>query len=222
MLQALGHILPIALAVAVSSVPIMATILILLSPKRSQSALPFLIGWVLGMVVVVTLCALGAQAIPTPRSQRRPDTAIGVGEIIVGLALVVIAVVAWIRARRNPTDAMPKWLNAVSSFGPWASFGVAFGLNLRPKGLLLAIAAGLALRGDGMTAPESAVAIAIYTIVGASTVAVPIIVTLAAPVRMEPRLLAMKDWVTRNSGAVTALILLLIGVVIIGTGLGRL
>ena len=64
--------------------------------------------------------------------------------------------------------------------------------------------------------------IVIYTIVGASTVAVPIIVTLAAPVRMEPRLVAMKDWVARNSGAVTAIILLLIGVVIIGTGLGRL
>lgn len=222
MLQALGHVLPIALAVAISSVPIMATILILLSPKRSQSALPFLIGWVLGMVVVVTLCTLGAQAIPSPRSSRRPDTAIGIAEIVVGLAVVVIGVVAWIRVRRHPTDAMPKWLSAVSSFGPWASFGVAFGLNVRPKGLLLAIAAGLALRGDGLTAPESLVVIVIYTIVGASTVAVPIIVTLAAPVRMEPRLVAMKDWVARNSGAVTAIILLLIGVVIIGTGLGRL
>jgi hypothetical protein len=222
MLQALGHILPIALAVAISSVPIMATILILLSPKRSQSALPFLIGWVLGIATVVTLCTIGAQAIPTSRSSRRPDTVIGTAEILVGLALIVIAIIAWLRARRNPTDAMPKWLNTVSSFGPWASFGVAFALNVRPKGLLLAIAAGLALRGDGVSTVESAVAIAIYTIVGASTVAVPIIVTLAAPVRMEPRLLAMKDWIARNSGAVTALILLLIGVVIIGTGLGRL
>ena len=34
MLQAIGHVLPIAVAVAISSVPIMATILILLSPKR--------------------------------------------------------------------------------------------------------------------------------------------------------------------------------------------
>ena len=47
MLDAIGHVLPIALAVAISSVPIMATILILLSPKRGRSALPFLIGWVL-------------------------------------------------------------------------------------------------------------------------------------------------------------------------------
>ena len=66
------------------------------------------------------------------------------------------------------------------------------------------------------------IAILIYTIVGASTVAVPIIVTLAAPERMEPRLVSMKDWLARNSSSVTAVILFVIGVVIIGTGLGRL
>ena len=48
MLSAFGTLLPIALAVAVSSVPITLTILILLSPKRNQVAIPFLIGWVVG------------------------------------------------------------------------------------------------------------------------------------------------------------------------------
>jgi hypothetical protein len=222
MLVAIGQILPLAVAVAVSSVPIMATILILLSPKRAQSAVPFLIGWFLGILVVVSLCALFAQAVPTPRSSRRADTTIGIIEMVIGFALIVIAVIAWRRARRNPTDAMPKWLNAVGTFGPWAAFGVAFALNVRPKGLLLAIAAGLALRAEDLTLGESAVAILIYTVIGCSTVAVPIIVTLADPKGMQPRLVSAKEWIGRNSGVVTALILLLIGVVIIGTGLGRL
>lgn len=222
MLQAIGQLLPIALAVAISSVPIMATILILLSPKRGQSALPFLIGWVLGIATVVSVCTAFAQLIPASRSPRRPETVIGIAEMLVGAALVVIAVIAWRRARRNPSAAMPKWLDAVGSFGPWSSFGVAFALNLRPKGLLLAIAAGLALRADDLSLGESAVAIAIYTLIGCSTVAVPIIVTLVAPERMEPRLVSAKEWITRNNGTITALILVMIGVVIIGTGLGRL
>jgi NAD/NADP transhydrogenase beta subunit len=222
MAQAIGQLLPIALAIAISSVPIMATILILLSPRRGQSAVPFLIGWVLGIATVVSICTLVAQLIPTARSPRRPETVIGTAEILVGMGLVVIAIIAWRRARRNPSTAMPKWLNTVSSFGPWSAFGVAFALNVRPKGLLLAIAAGLALRADDLSLGESAIAIAIYTLVGCSTVAVPIIVTLAAPERMEPRLVSGKEWVSRNSGAITALILLVIGVVIIGTGLGRL
>ena len=61
MLSALGPLLPIAVAVAVSSVPIMATILILLSPKRNRSAIPFLIGWLVGMAAVVVVAALGAM-----------------------------------------------------------------------------------------------------------------------------------------------------------------
>src|SRR5687767_10294001 len=116
MLSAIGQLLPLALAVAISSVPIMATILILLSPRRGQSAVPFLVGWVLGILVVVSLSTLFAQVVPAARSPRRADTTIGTIEILIGVALVVIAIIAWRRARHNPSDAMPKWLNAVGTF----------------------------------------------------------------------------------------------------------
>lgn len=222
MLQAIGHILPIAIAVAISSVPIMATVLILLSPKGTQTALPFLIGWVIGMAVVVTLCTIGAQVIPAPRSPRREATAIAIAEILVGIALVVVAVVEWRRGRRHPSDALPKWLSSVDKLGPWSAFGIALALNVRPKGLLLAIAAGLAIRAANLSTGESAVVVAIYTIIGALTVAVPVVMSLVDRKGMQPRLLEMKDWVSRNNTTVTALIVLLIGVVIIGAGMANL
>ena len=90
MLSALGQLLPIALAVAVSSVPITLTILILLSPRRNRVAIPFLIGWVVGMAVVVVIAALGANALPI-RSIRTTQKAIGIAEIIVGAGLLIIA-----------------------------------------------------------------------------------------------------------------------------------
>ena len=222
MLQAIGHILPIALAVAISSVPIMATVLILLSPKGPQTALPFLIGWVLGMAVVVTLCTIGAQAIPAPRSDRREATAIAAAEILVGAALVVVAIVEWCRARRHPSDALPKWLASVDKLGPWSAFGIAFAINVRPKGLLLAIAAGLAIRAANLSIGDSAVVIGIYTIIGSLTVAVPVILSLVDRKGMQPRLLEMKDWISHNHATVTALIVILIGVVIIGAGMANL
>lgn len=222
MLQAIGHILPIAVAVAISSVPIMATVLILLSPKGTQTALPFLVGWVIGMAVVVTLCTIGAQVIPAPRSPRREATSIAIAGILVGIALVVVAIVEWRRGRRHPSDALPKWLSSVDKLGPWSAFGIAIALNVRPKGLLLAIAAGLAIRAANLSTGESAVVIAIYTIIGALTVAVPVIMSLVDRKGMQPRLLEMKDWISRNNTTVTALIVLLIGVVIIGAGMANL
>ncbi len=221
-MQAIGHILPIALAVALSSVPIMVTIYILLSPNRDRSALPFAIGWVIGLLVVVSVCALAAQLVPTPRGPRRPDTAVGLIEILVGLALVVLGILSFRRARRAAEPAVPKFLNSKRTLGAWQSFGLALILNVRPKGLLLAIAAGLSIRGDTSSPTDALIVIGIYTIIAASTVVVPILATLIAPSRMEPRLTAGREWLVRNGEAMTGIIMVLIGVVIIGMGLARL
>lgn len=221
-MEAIGHIIPIAVAVAVSSVPIMATILILLSPSRARAGLPFLIGWVAGMLVVVTVFTLVAQVVPTARTHRQPDVAIAVLETIVGIAIVILSVFAFRRSRRHPEPAMPDPLKAHRSLGPWEALGLAFVLNLRPKGLLLAIAAGLSIRADASSTTDAIVAIGIYTVIGASSVAVPIVATLVAPKRMEPKLVDAREWLTRNGGTLTSLILFFIGVVVIGMGIARL
>src|ERR1700712_3213861 len=116
MLQALGHILPIAVAAAISSVPITAAILILLSPKRNSAALPFLIGWVFGMALVVTLFTVFASSLPQPRF-RGPDLATAIGEIIVGFAMVVFAFITWRRSRGKPAKTTePAYLRAIATF----------------------------------------------------------------------------------------------------------
>jgi Sap, sulfolipid-1-addressing protein len=221
-MQAIGHILPFAVAVALSSVPIMATMFILLSPNRSRSALPFLIGWVLGIFLVVALCALVAQVVPTARLPRQPDTAVGGSEILVGVALIGLALLTLRHARRQTTHDVPKWLKASANFGPWKSFGLAFVLNLRPKALLLAIAAGLTIRADADSLTDALWAMGIYTVIAASTVGVPIIATLASPARMEPRLVSMREWLIQNGEALGSVIGIVIGVVIVGMGLARL
>lgn len=221
-MQAVGNILPIAVAVALSSVPILATILILLSPHRGRSAVPFLIGWVIGLVAVVFGSTALAQLVPDGILPRRQDEAVGMLEILLGAALIIVAAVSWWVSRRRPPMEMPKWLRSIGNLGPWSSFGVALVLNIRPKALLLALAAGLTVQADAESSTEALIAIAIYVLIAASTVGVPIIATLANPTKMEPRLVGMKDWLTRNGTGVTAIILVVIGVDIIGTGIARL
>lgn len=221
MLAALGHLLPIALAAALSTVPITATVLILLSPKRSQSAVPFLVGWVVGMAVVVLVGGFLAGLLPI-QPKRAPQVAIGAAEIVIGSGVVGVAILAWRRSLRNSTGQGNRWLEAVGSFGPLAAFGSSFALNLRPKGLLLGAAAGLSIAGESLVVGDSVVVVIIYLAVATSTVLVPIIVTLADPDRMEPRLETARTWLVANSGAVTAVVMILVGVVIIGSGLTRL
>ncbi|MEU1971304.1 GAP family protein [Microbacterium sp. NPDC019599] len=225
-MQAIGYVVPLAVALAFSTLPILVALLILLSPNRSRSAIPFLIGWVLGMVLVVSLCTLGAQFVPASRFPRREDEVVGQIEIVLGAALILLGIFSLWRARRRAkaaaSDAIPVWLRSAETLGPWSSFGLALVLNFRPKALLIAAAAGLTLRADVTSPTDMLVAIALYTVIGASTVAVPIIAMSASPERMEPRLINSRDWLTRNGEVITSIILLLIGAVVIGMGLGRL
>jgi len=222
MLQAVGHILPIAVAVALSSVPITVVILILLSPSRNRSAIPFLIGWLIGLAGVATAFALFANLLPES-SERRPDLGVAIILMVVGLALVVFSIVSWRRALGKPhADVLPRWLRAVSSIGPFSAFGLALGLNVRPKALLLSAAVGISITTDSITAASAAVVIGVYTLVASSTVAVPVILTLASPTRMEPRLLQVRGWLERNNHTVSIVIMLFIGVVVFSNGLTRL
>ncbi|WP_167043159.1 GAP family protein [Salinibacterium sp. ZJ454] len=214
-------ILPIAVAAALSSVPIMASIFILLSPNRSRAALPFLVGWVVGIFVVLFLFTLLAQGVPTSRSPRRPDTVIAALQILFGVAIIGVAAWTWVRSRRQTRSTGASWLKRVTTLGPWSSLGLGFILNLRPKGLLLAGAAGLSIRADTDSVSAALIPIAIYTLIAASTVAAPVIAMLVAPARMEPRLVKVKAWMSRNGEALTSVILAVIGAVIVVMGMAR-
>lgn len=221
MWQALGHLLPISVASALSSVPIMATILILLSKNNRSSSVPYLTGWVLGIASMVASFVLLASFLPEPALGGQ-QTFNALAQIVIGLALVVLAIIVWRRSRGKPVGAEPKWLASVGLLGPWSSFGFGVVLNLRPKSILLSAAAALSVAGAGLTVGEAGVVIAIYTVLSASTVAIPVIGALVSPVKVEAWLHGARAWFGRNNRTVTILILLMIGVVIVGNGLIRL
>jgi len=147
MWHALAQLLPIALAAAISVVPIMATILILVSDKRDQSAVPYAGGWVLGAAIFVTLAAVAAAFLPEGRPRHR-ETAVAAGEVLIGLALVVLGVVALVRRRSAGGLQPPGWMSRVDSLDALPALGLGLALNVRPKALLLAGAAALLLQGS--------------------------------------------------------------------------
>ena len=221
MWQALGALLPIAVAVAISSVPLTVTILILLSPNRGRAALPFLVGWVIGVAAVIILSAAGAAALSQPLRLGR-DSGIAILEIMIGAILMVLAAVYLLRRSHVGSGGLPRWLSAVDSFGALTAFAIGVLLGFRPKGLLLGIAGGLALNAASLRADEAVFLIIIYTLIATSTVVAPIIAFFVAPRRMEPRLVSARDWLAANGRILTSIMMFMIGVVILGSGLASL
>ena len=217
----IGDILPLALGIAISPIPIIAAILMLLSPKAKGTSVGFLLGWVLGIVVAVTLFTLLASVIP----EQDPDASkpiAGTIKLLLGAGLLFLAVKQW-RSRPKPGEeaALPSWMAAIDTMTAGKSLGLGFLLSaVNPKNLLMAIAAGVIIGTAGLTAGEITWTIVVFTLVAASTVAIPVVAYLAASKRMAGPLEALRTWLVQNNATVMAVLLLVIGVVVIGKGLG--
>jgi hypothetical protein len=51
----IGEILPLAVGIAISPIPIIVAILMLLSPRAKGTSVGFLLGWLAGIVIAIVL-----------------------------------------------------------------------------------------------------------------------------------------------------------------------
>jgi hypothetical protein len=217
-----GQLLPLMIALALSTVPITVTVTLLLAPRSRPAAVGFLIGWLVGLFVVAGLLTLFVQALPSSTARGSQPT-VGYVEIVLGFATLGYGVVLGVRGRgRSPETELPKWLTSVGNMRPLASFGLAFVLNLRPKSILLCGAAALILGSSRLEVSEIVIVLLIFVAVSGSTVAVPIVLSLVSPRMMRRPLEATERWIVRNARTVTTVVVFVIGTVMIGNGMTRL
>jgi hypothetical protein len=84
--SAIGEILPLAVGIAISPIPIIAVILMLLSPRAKGTSLGFMIGWIAGIVVAIALFTLLSSVLP--KGTGAPSPIAGVIKIILGALLL--------------------------------------------------------------------------------------------------------------------------------------
>jgi threonine/homoserine/homoserine lactone efflux protein len=217
--QVLGDVLLLAIGVAIAPIPVVAVILMLLAARAGGTGTGFLAGWVIGIAgaTAATLLAAGALA----RTGGRPAAAAW-AQLALGVLLLVLAVRRWrSRPRRGQEPSMPGWLTAIDRIGGVRAAGVGVALvAVNPKNLVLCVAAGTAIAGGALSAAQDVAAVTVFTVVAASTVAVPVAGVALGRERVTGRLQALRGWLTAHSDPVLAALLLVIRAVLIGDGLG--
>ncbi|KRB37586.1 GAP family protein [Microbacterium sp. Root180] len=217
----IGDILTPALGVAISPIPIIAAILMLLSPRARVTGTGFLLGWVLGIVVAVTAFTLLSSILPTDDADAsQPIT--GVIQLVLGALLLLLAARQWRgRPRAGAEPAMPKWMQAIDSITFPKALGLGFLLSaVNPKNLLLSASAGVTIGASGLAGGAVVVAIAVFTVIAASTVLVPVVGYLFAADRLRGPLDGLRGWLEKENAVIMAVLLLVIGVALIGKGVG--
>jgi threonine/homoserine/homoserine lactone efflux protein len=218
--QAIGQILPLGVAVAVSPVPIIGVVLMLATPQARSNGPAFLVGWMVGLAVlgaVVLLIASGASA----SNAGQPADWVGVLKLVLGALLLLMAVKQWRGRPRGDAQAqLPAWMRAIDDFkAPKASGMGALLAAVNPKNGLITISAASAIAQTGISAGEQAVALAVFIIIATAGVATPIAIYFLMGDRSARLLWELKDWMGHNNAAIMAVLLLVIGAKLIGDGI---
>jgi hypothetical protein len=222
--QGISEVLPFAIGIAISPVPIIAVILMLFSARARTNGPAFLVGWVLGLAVVSGVVYVVADSANAAGDSTASDTVSWV-KIGLGVLLLALARRNWAK-RPKPGEAapLPRWMDAVDRMNPGRAFGLAVLLSVvNPKNLALTIGAAVGLGQLGsLSTGDVVVALAVFVVLASVTIAGPVLYDLLGGDGARAKLDELKSWLTTHNAAVMAVLLLVFGVVLISKGLAPL
>lgn len=215
--QAIGNVLPLALGVALSPIPIVAVVLMLATPRGKLNGPAFVLGWIVGLAIVGTIVLLVAGGV-SASSQGQPKTWVSVLKLVLGLLLVLVAVRQWHGRPQGDEEAqLPGWMKAIDTFTPLKSAGLAVLLaGPNPKNLLLTIAAGAAIAQAGISSGQQAIVLAIFIVIATLGPAIPVGIYYALGDGSAEVLSKLRVWMVANNQAIMAVLCAVIAAKLIG------
>src|ERR1700740_359497 len=177
----LGALIPLGLVIALSPITVIPAVLVLHAPRPRPAGLAFLGGWVLGLVAL-TAAFVGASDLLGGLHQTPPTWASWL-RVVLGLALIAFGVFCWLTRHRHTKT--PAWLRSFTKLSPVRAGGTGAVLVIRPEVLILCAAAGLAIGTGGLGAAAGWICGAVFVVVSASTVAIPILGYVGAGARLD-------------------------------------
>ena len=221
--EAIGQSLPLAIGVALSPIPIIAVVALLTSSRARSLGPVFVLGWLLGLVVVgaIVLVVVGPSGAGSSGQRTRWVSWV---LIVLGVLLLVVAV-RHLRGRtRGGEEApLPAWMGAIDRLKPAVVLGGGAVLGgVRPRSLLLVVGGAAAIAQTGIAGGQQAIAYAVFAVVATIGVAVPVVIYLVMGTRSAGLLGRLRGWMRRNDAVILAVVLLVIGGMLIGDGISGL
>lgn len=122
--QAIWEFLPMAVALTIIPIPIVAVILMLFSERARQNGVASLTGWILGVAAAMSILLVVVSS-QDPATDEGSSATLSWIKVILGAILVLLAVREW---RKRPAAGveveMPRWMQRIDSMEPGGAFGL--------------------------------------------------------------------------------------------------
>ena len=217
MSQALGYVLPLAVAIAVFPVPIIAVVITVSSDRGLAKGLAFVFAWCVGLTAVGALVLAFADS---AEASDDGETAAWVAVVLLALGLILFA--AAIKQWRGRPAAghetpIPAWMRSIDDFTIAKACGAGFALSaLNPKNVLLVIAAAVEIGALGLRASEEVAALLVFVVIASVGVLVPLVLAVALGDRSRAPLDTLRSWMALNNATIMAVLFVVIGAKLVG------
>ena len=212
--------LPLGLGIALNPIAIVAGILILRTTNARVNGIAYSIGWLLGLALLAILPAWLVQVGIGPRggvASNLPPVIF----LAVGVFLLVAAASAW-RGRPLPGEE-PKpqrWKRFLEEGSVLRALGLGGFLgtiSLRNLALIAAAASVVGQAGLGLI--EAALTAAAFLAVSSLGILIPLLVRVFGGAGADATLARWGDWMSHNMGTITAVVMAVLGIYLVGRGI---
>jgi|SRR5215469_9323197 len=214
---AIGQVLPTAVGVALSPLPIIAVVLILVTAQGRVNGPAFVVGWLVGLAIVGAIVLSIAGGVGAT-NHGKPAAWVSALKLALGLLLLLAGLRQWQgRPREGEEVPTPGWMGTLQTFTPVKAFGAGGLLSgVSPKNLLLAIAAASTIAQTGIAAGQQAVAYAVFMVIATIGVGAPVVIYFALGSRSRQPLDHLKTWMAQYNTAIVPVLLLVFGIKLVG------
>jgi threonine/homoserine/homoserine lactone efflux protein len=205
------ELLPLMIVIALSPPGVIPAVLMLFTSDARRNAAGFLAGWAAGIAAATIVLAVLVELIYRP--EERAAWAFWVG-IAIGLLLIGLGVWKWMtRAEASET---PGWMKAIDHVTPAGAVRLGLLLSaLNPKVLVLAAAAGVVIGSRGPGPIGLLIAVVGFAAACSVVVAAPLVAHLIVGDAMMRPLATLRAWLEKNSNTITAVVLVVLGVLVL-------
>lgn len=217
----IGDLLPAALAVALSPIPVVAVVLVLGSQRARSAGPAFALGWIVGLAAVSALVML---LLSGSADADNDDPGVAWLDLAIGLLFLALAAKQWKkRPGRGEAPEMPSWMATVDSATPPKAAALGLALSAaNPKNLALTLAAAATVAEAGLDPADETIAIAVFVALGSTTVAGAVLAYLLLGDRASRPLAAVRRFMSDNNAVIMMVVLLLLGAKLVGDALSGL
>ena len=203
-----------ALAIAVNPPAVIAAILLVASSRGK--GLAFGSGWVFGLFMVGSILMVAGDAVGQSGGSYVPMLAL---KVALGITLLVLAGMKWRSHRTSGDKELPGWMSRLYDLSaPRAFLAAAMYAALNPKTIAFNAAGVVTILGASLEVKMEWATLVAFVLLASMSVTVPVAFSLLAPRRAAAVLALAQRWLADNSAVVAAVVLLVLGLMVLYSG----